>query len=315
MNYTHYKQIDQEADGLYSQKRYDEVLRLMDYAETRFPEQLFYTIWYKAHIYALTGNHEKCINAIEDLIGRGLGCPLYWKMLEPLKTYPRFQKLCEENDRLHAQAQKSAKMEYAVYLPKGYTPTNRYPLFVVLHGDGVGGNLEYQRWYWEPNTMTDGGLIAVYVQSSQVACPGHFRWLEDCQIAKRDILDCYTQVSAQYAVDPARVIIGGFSGGAVMSVEIAMTNVLPVKGFIGLCPELRPESCTQENVERVARRGVKGVFMEGELEMPVADEQAMLDVFQAVGLPCQFYVNQGIGHAFPRDFSEKLGQAIAFVMS
>jgi hypothetical protein len=60
---------------------------------------------------------------------------------------------------------------------------------------------------------------------------------------------------------------------------------------------------------------MKGVFMEGELELPVDEEQTMLDVFQTVGFPYQFYVNPGIGHAFPRDFGDKLGQAIAFVMS
>ena len=55
--------------------------------------------------------------------------------------------------------------------------------------------------------------------------------------------------------------------------------------------------------------------MEGEIKMPMADEQAMVELFQAVGFPYQFYVNQGIGHVFPWDFREKLGQAIAFVMS
>jgi predicted esterase len=38
------------------------------------------------------------------------------------------------------------------------------------------------------------------------------------------------------------IIIGGFSGGAIMSLEITMANVLPVKGFVGLCLELKPLS-------------------------------------------------------------------------
>jgi predicted esterase len=145
--------------------------------------------------------------------------------------------------------------------------------------------------------------------------PGHFRWLGDYQIAKRDILACYHQVTTQYAVDPANILLGSYSGGAIMSLEIALADVLPAKGVIGLCPELRPESFTQENVERAAQRGMKGVFMEGEIMWPMPEEQAMLDLFQAVGFPYQFHVNPGIGHVFPRDFREKLDQAINFVMS
>ncbi len=314
MDYSHYKQLDQEADGFFYQKRYDEVLRLMDYAETRFPEQLFYSTWYKAYVYLLMGDHDRCIAALQSMIQRGWCCPLDDDMFDPLRADPRFQALDEENKRLLAQAPASAKMEYAVHLPTDYSPGRRYPLFIVLHGDGLGGNIEYQRWYWEPGVMTGRGLIAVYIQSSQVAFPGHFLWLRDYQIAKRDILDCYHQVTAQYAVDPANIILGGYSGGAIMSLEIAMADVLPVKGIIGLCPELRPTSFTRENVERAARRGMKGVFMEGEIKWPMPEEQAMLDVFQAVGFPYQFHVNPGIGHVFPRDFSDKLDQAITFVM-
>jgi len=315
MDYTHYKQIEQEADRFYYQKRYDEVLRLMGYAGARFPEQLFYSTWYKVHIYALTGEHDKCIATLQDLIQRGWGCPLHDDIFDPLRADSRFQALGEENDRLHAQAVASAKMEYAVHLPMDYTPGRLYPLFIVLHADGLEGNIEYQRWHWEPDVMTSRDLIAVYVQSSQVAFPGHFRWLGNYQIARRDILACYDQVVEQYAIDPTNIFMGGYSGGAIMSLEIAMADVLPVKGIVGLCPEERPESFTRENVERATRQGMKGVFMEGEIKMPVAEEQAMLDVFQAVGFPYQFYVNRGIGHVFPRDFREKLGQAIAFVMS
>jgi predicted esterase len=35
------------------------------------------------------------------------------------------------------------------------------------------------------------------------------------------------------------IIIGGFSGGAIVSLEITMANVLPVMGFVGLCLELK----------------------------------------------------------------------------
>ena len=53
--------------------------------------------------------------------------------------------------------------------------------------------------------------------------------------------------------------------------------------------------------------------MEGGEVIPVPDEQEMMQAFQDAGLPCQFYVNPGVGHVIPEDLAEKLRQAVDFI--
>jgi hypothetical protein len=93
-----------------------------------------------------------------------------------------------------------------------------------------------------------------------------------------------------------------------------VSGIILIKGFIGLCPEEKPPAFTKENVRKAAQNGTRGVFMEGELMLPVAGEEEMLKEFTGQGLPFEYYVNKGIGHEAPEDLDEKLRQAIKFIM-
>jgi predicted esterase len=313
MEYTHYKELDLAGDELWYQKKFGQYLELMDYALERFPEQYIYATFNKVVAYIELQDYPACLDTIKQMQERGLGCPLYWNKLDPLRTLPGYPKIEEENNRLIAQAQAMAKMKYDVHLPAGYTPQRHYPLFIVLHGDGLGGNNEFQSWYWEPGFMLKHGMITVYAQSSQVHFPGHYAWLDDYSIAKKELRDCFNQVSAQYSIDPDNIYMGGFSGGAIMSTEIVMANDLPVKGWVALCPEIKPPAFTKFNLTEAKKRGVKAVFLEGELKALLPDEQEMVDMFQETGFPYELYINKGIGHSFPKDLGEKIDRAIAFI--
>jgi predicted esterase len=204
-------------------------------------------------------------------------------------------------------------MKYSVYKPDGYIEGKPYPIFFVLHGDGGNANLEQFPWYWPSEAVTQLGFISVYVQSSQVLDSQNYGWLSNPQIARQDIKNCYEMIVSQFAIDPSLIIIGGFSGGAITAIDIALTDVLPIKGFVCQSPEIKPESFTVENVCNAAKRGIRGVFMEGEKVIPVPEEQEMMQIFEDAGLPCQFYVNPGLGHAIPRDLENKLSQAIEYI--
>jgi len=53
--------------------------------------------------------------------------------------------------------------------------------------------------------------------------------------------------------------------------------------------------------------------MEGEIIMPLEEQEEMIKVFEEVDLPYEFYVNKGIGHAIPQDLSDKLNKALSFI--
>jgi len=311
MKYTHYKQIDAAAEELDAQEKFDEELALLQSTEEQFPEYRFQNLWTQALILRYIDQYEKCYEIIETLVRQGYFMPLDGKYWEPLHEKTGFTFLQEESERFRAKAQTQACMEYAVYLPEGYSGEKRYPLFFVLHGDA--GNIDQLSWDWQPETVTHLGFVAAYVQSSQVRNSRNFVWLPNPQIARQDIKNCYDLVTSQFSIDPHAVILGGFSGGAITAIDLTLADIFPVKGFVCQSPELKPKGFAIESVRRAAQRGVKGVFMEGEKVIPIPDEQEMMQAFQEAGLPYRFYVNPGLEHTIPQNLAEKLRKAVEFI--
>jgi len=131
-------------------------------------------------------------------------------------------------------------------------------------------------------------------------------------ISRNDIKECYNLILEEYPIDEEWVIIGGFSGGAITALDITFANAIPIKGFIAIGPDFT-ESFTKVNVKLAAERGVRGIFMEGEIIMPLEEQEEMIKVFEEVDLPYEFYINKGIGHAIPQDLPDKLNKALSFI--
>ncbi len=312
MEYNNYRQVDKVVDSLFAEQKYKQAIELLDSAQQQFPNDLYEILWYKALIYAVSADYENCLTTLEEMIANEFFGKLDWGIFDPIRDDARFKAVFEADQLLKAKAHKNARMDYQVFTPAEYTSTQKHPLFFALHGDGE--SLDYFKYNWEPTAILNKGFIVVYVRSSQVICTNGFGWTPNFEITRKDVAAAYSEVVGQYAVDTDNIIIGGFSGGSIAALEITMANTLPVKGFISLCPSLKPDSFTKENVEKAARRGVRGVMMEGELQGTIAAQQEMLQVFQETGLPYQFYINPGIGHACPTDLPQKLSDAIEFIL-
>ncbi len=179
-----------------------------------------------------------------------------------------------------------------------------------MHGDP--GNIGEFSEYWKPDEFLKKDFIFVYVQSSQLYRYDGFSWTMNPLISRNDIKECYNLLLQEYFIDDECVIIGGFSGGAITALDITFANIIPIKGFIAIGPDF-PESFTKENVKLAAERGVGGVFMEGQVIIPLKEQEEMIKVFEDVGLPYEFYVNKGIGHAIPQDLPAKINKALSFI--
>jgi predicted esterase len=310
--YTTYRQVDQKVDQLFDQQKYGEAIELLGKAREQFPDDLFEILWYEIIIYAYAEKYGDCLETLEEGVAHGFFFNL-WSIFDPLRDDGRFKAVAAANQQLKAAAQAQAKMRYEVYTPAEYSTDRLYPLFIALHGDGQ--SLDYFKSNWQATPILEQGFVLVYVQSSQVICTNGFGWTPDYAITRQDVKVCYDEVAQRYNIDPANVLIGGFSGGSIASIEVTMSNTVPVRGFIALCPSLKPESFTPKNVAAAQSRGVKGVIMEGEQSGDVPAEQEMIKVFQETDFPHQFHIIPNVGHAIPKDFSSKLLNAMEFIMS
>ncbi|MCP4536862.1 MAG: hypothetical protein GY832_06920 [Chloroflexi bacterium] len=315
MEYTTYTELDKKIDQLVALEKYSQAIELLQNARPKFPDNLWEILQYEGFIWIRLEEYEKCLGIVEECLANSLFVGIdAWDILDPFRHTERFKAIEAEDHRLKAQAQMQAKMEYEVHTPDGYTPEKQYPLFIALHGNGNSVDFFRTHW-WKPTAALSKGFVVLYVQSSQVFCTNGFSWTDDYDTTRKEIQAAYDQVLEQYAIDTDNVLIGGFSGGGTASIEITMANTLPTRGFIALCPNLKPDSFSQENVALAVRRGVRGVMMRGELEGDKPEQQEMIAVFQALNFAHQFQIYPGIGHTYPEDFSQQLLDAITFISS
>lgn len=317
MTYATYRQLDAAVSAPMRNEMWPEALSVLDTGLETLPrpeydQNYFVIMLIRSKLLALSSRFEESFQVISGLVDRGMPCGPWAFDRLPFGEEPRMIRLRQENDRLIEQLQQNAKMLYDVRLPAGYSAYKRYPLFMALHGDGYCNIGEFSA-DWLPEPFLQSGFILVYVQSSQVRCHDGYGWLVDPPTARRDVKACYDAVRTQYSVDPERVFIGGYSGGAIASLDITLSAGLPIRGFIALCPEIRPESFTASNVALAVERGVRGVFLEGDLVMPVPDEEEMARMLQEAGLPLLSEVNEGYGHEIPADFAAKVLAGLRFI--
>jgi dipeptidyl aminopeptidase/acylaminoacyl peptidase len=230
-----------------------------------------------------------------------------WKPYKDLKIFRDF---LAKNTAIRLEKQRISKPKLVVSIPEGYDPAKTYPLFIALHGGGE--NIENFRAEWTSNRLQSDFLVA-YLQSSQVVSMDGFGWTEDLELAKREIRDAFETVSGAYPVDGSRVIIGGFSSGGVASLETSLAGILPLAGFVVLCPG-RPDGFTAARVKEAARRGLRGTLLTTEMDQRIEEQKAMAQLMDREGLPCEFIVTPDIGHWYPEDLGAQIDRAVSRIL-
>jgi dienelactone hydrolase len=158
-----------------------------------------------------------------------------------------------------------------------------------------------------------GQFILAFLQSSQVNGSGSFIW-DDPATGRRDIAEYYAWLQGKYTIDKARVLIGGFSGGAGMAIDAAVRGVIPARGFVALCPGgVLPSRADQAVMREAAARGLAGQVVAGEKDDP-EEAKAFFALLAEAGLRVGLTVVPGLGHAFPADLAARLEKAIESIL-
>jgi hypothetical protein len=248
MIFKSFYELDKALDKLVGDNKYTEALALAAEGAKNLPaaearEYHFELAWIRSVLYTMCGKYDECFDLIAGVVDEGYPFPISFKRFDPLREKDGYSELREKNETLLAEANAAAEPKYEVHLPSGYQKDKKYPLFLALHGHGMCNIREFQR-YWKPEAFLEKGFIFAYAQSSQVVCHNGFGWMDDYEKSNRDVKKCIEGIAREYPIDDKEVMIGGFSGGAIASVNFTMSGIIPIKGFIGLCPEEKPPAFT-----------------------------------------------------------------------
>ncbi|UCD05184.1 MAG: hypothetical protein JSV98_08710 [candidate division WOR-3 bacterium] len=314
ITFNTYQEMREHLGELYSHDKFSEAADLLIWAREEFPDYLFNNTYNLILMYIRMEQYEKGINALQYALDRGIWySPFLFEaeLWKPLTELEGFENIRTQNETLRMKEQKKAKPDLLVVTPDNYVPEKTYPLFIALHGGSE--NIEIFKGRWKSQRMSQE-FITAYPQSSQVIVRNGFWWHGDIELARKEIAEAYQKIVSEYTVDRENVIIGGFSSGGLAALEIVLSNVIPVTGFVALCPDW-PESFTSENVKDAKNRGVQGVLITGKEDERHELHNRMVGILESEGLPHNYVILSDHGHNYPDDLDKLIDQAIDQIRS
>ena len=311
MTQNTYENLEAHGEQLYQSGKYDAFIDLYKKELDNFPEHLPEMIHDLAFVYLANGDNVNALAFLSAGLERGyfFGLPEWGTFVQQLGDDQKFKKLRSYNQKLQGIASQSTRPQWSVVSPDGYDPLGSYPLFISLHG--YNQNIETMRRFWHTPLMKEV-FIHAYLQSSQVVDLKNFGW-DDGILAYQEIVQMVSEITDHHPVNLNRIVIGGFSQGGTLSIDIAMNQALPVRGFIALCPH-KPDCLQPESLRNLRDIGLKGVILTGEKDAALNSQKEMVCDFEQAKIPCRFEVTPGMAHWFPENLPDQLNKALQFLL-
>ena len=288
---------------------------LVTEAAPHFPEQanLLYNWRYCAA--ALLGKPDLALQIFQE----GLDAGYWWGKdvlvndddLKSLLELTEFKRLVEASE-VRRQTAQAASTPLALTLPTPTDTTEPLPLLLALHGNN--SNAQDSVTFWE--SAVGQNWLTVLLQSSQIFGPNAFVW-NDLELGAQEIKAHYQELSENQSLDPAKVVVGGFSKGGEMAIWLALKDIIPMTGFIAVNPggpfiqnidQWKPilEECK-------SLTNLRGFFLVGENDGSIENIKALHEMLNSHGLSCDLVVAPEIAHDFPANFGQILAKALNYV--
>ena len=276
------------------------------------PYERFDLIYWKlATLFCETKKYREAFNILKKgqseglfyvLIIGGIKFPPY---IINLEKFDDFQSFLDENRRLSDAAEKTAKFEYFVRLPRNYSNNKKYPLIIILH-EGFGNNFkETQNWH-SPKLESD--YITVYTQGDRLmgSFLRNYQRDSDSQFAT-----AYRQIVNKYSVDTTQVLIGAQSAGAREAFKLTLEEIIPVKGVILAIPSM--PQMDDVKIKKAADRGVKLYILAGKNTAEISRTKEAVKKFNKHGLQNHFVIFPGKEYELPDKFPAQIDISLDYL--
>jgi len=187
-----------------------------------------------------------------------------------------------------AQITRTVRLDYLLFLPKGYgtNPEQKWPLILFLHGAGErGDDLELVKKHGIPKIVEqreDFPFIAVSPQ-----CPKFSWWTVEIH-ALSALLD---EVTAKYAVDTDRFYLTGLSMGGSGTWRLTIAYPERFAAIAPICGRGDPENvCALKGIPVWAFHGAKDTVVSSE------DSERMVNALKECGGDARLTVYPEAGH-------------------
>lgn len=312
ITFNNWDEVQTEINRIEGSKDYNAAIEFINSVKDNFPENEFEVILESAYCYGKIGNLEAGLDKYEygQQLGFFFGLNFRSSVYAPYKESERFAKLIEKDRELRNAALEKSKTIYEVKLPENYNESNLYPAIVILHGGGRTLKDSQKHWISE---RTDKEFVKIFIQSYLHYTSKTFGWAGFDPRARKEMRECFDEVVGKYSIDTTKVIIGGISAGGSASIDFSINNIIPTNGFIGICPG-KPREFDSERVKAANEKNVSGYILSGETDFYLERAKEMVAIFDETNFNYYFEIIEGMGHEYPKDFSERIEQALNFLI-
>jgi len=313
-----FEQLSKQIQSHFAAGTYAEGLALADHHSPQFSAVHPVLDYWRACLAARLEQPERVVAILEAAFARGTwygeGLLLDSPSLQPMQGLPEYERLLDIARLMQAKDPARA-MPMLVVRPESECRSAEHPcpllLFMHSNTDTAAANLEY----WGP-AARQGWLLAL-PQSSRAMWAGAYSW-NDHESAAAEIEPLYAKLISQYALDPGRTILAGFSMGAEVALWLALTRRIPARGFI----LLGPGGPFMDQIERWAPlirdardSGLRGAVITGLADTSIIHDnvRALVTALNAAGIPTHHEEHIDLAHDYPPNFEERLLHALEFV--
>jgi predicted esterase len=299
--------------GLYNQRRYRDALDLLEREWESFPQKGLMYHW-KMCLAAQAGEPTVAIQAFREALDHGHWYPETLvredEDLKSLQGVPEYEELVEVCIRRYAEAEGSAKPELLVVPPEVAT-SSPMPALIGLHGNSQTARLAADDW----SELRRRGWLLALPQSSRLLTSDAYMW-DDFEKGAGEVQKLCSRLTDEYSIDPERILLGGFSAGGGLAIQLAISGALKAKGFIVVGPYLRNLEVLTPHLPEARANGVKGYIIMGLNEPPEGQElmRRTASFLQDHGIVCELESHADVAHAFPPNFGASLDKALAFLL-
>lgn len=306
------EQIEQELLRAYEAKQYDKALELGKKLMELAPKDPSHA-YNVACLYALNGNIEQGIEALEKSAQLGFddvnltGTDPDIAALRSHASYPKILDTIRTNHqksfaRYRTEVEKSDPL---IYIPAELKPEKPSPCVIVLHPYGGTAEWILERWR---NVADKKGFILVAPRAVIPQGAG-YRW-QDPELAEAIVSRSLRIAREQHKIDDQKVVLSGFSEGAMMTYILALRSPSQFRGAIPVAGSM-PEPTG--GWDAAGKQPLPRFFiMIGEEEPPqtLQNNRDAARKLEAAGAKTRIKIYPGVAHTFPPDHEKELAEAL-----
>jgi len=167
---------------------------------------------------------------------------------------------------------------------------------LALHGWGE--DLHLFRRYFNSDSFEKRGRIHYLQSSQQVGCI-QYVW-SDRKQAEKDVRHYLCDAFGDVKID----VLGGFSQGGYLALDLVVHGSIQVKKLVLLCPG--KEEYKLEILKNLSEQGVEVLLISGSNDYEHVYHNSLYENLLEAGVRVEYQVVEGMAHWFPEDLDVRL---------